>query len=318
MKHTQPIVFLLSVMLTVWCCNVSAQPMRSYQDTPTPVEMAVHNQPYIILQREIENNLCDKNWGIDTLDKNGNYVAPFLILKGDPNDDVILRGSTVHFFIPVNRGTECTVQLKNTSPLYKANSDSMLAQTEISKSQFGIASQLFAKAAKNNYKYTHEDSVVMDKMKIVSDKVNKEMDHLSNALKLATIGLVLNSHWTEPQMGRQYYLDGGTNFDGGKLLPTIEGASFATLFWEDPWKLDPDILWEATIYIGKWPVITDLKKRFAFHFMHIDKTPWTDKQHSGKPVIENMKIIIMAEDHGRLLKVIHSIDWTKLNALVKE
>ncbi len=310
--------FLLTGFLLIAQSNAYSQhPVKLWQDTPTPAEMALHNQPYIILQKEIEENLCNNDWEIDSRDKNGDDVAPFLILKGDPGDDVIARGTSVHNFIPVDRGIACTVQLKSSSPLYTANNDSMRSQSGIWQAQYNLANQLFEKAAKNNYKYTSEDSAVMKKMKIASDNATLEMARLSKARKLATIAMQLNSSWTEPQKGRQYYLDGGTDFDAGKKLPPVKGAAYATLFTKKPWKNDPDTLCEATVYIGNWPVQTDIKKRFAFHFVHTDKTPWTDKQHSGQPFLENMKIIITAESYEKVMKVIDSIEWTKLEALVK-
>jgi hypothetical protein len=158
----------------------------------------------------------------------------------------------------------------------------------------------------------------MKKIKIASDKANSEMAHLANNRQLAVIRMDLNSKWTEPQLGRQYYLDGGINFDAGKRLSTVDGVAYVTLFMNKPWELDPDTLCEVTIYIGPWPVIPDLKKRFPFHFVHTDKAAWIDKQHSGKPFLENMKIIIQAQNYTRLMNVVNSIDWTRLEALLKE
>ncbi len=311
--------FLLTGFLLIAQSNGYGQSsLKSYQDTPTPAEIALHNAPYVILQNEIERNLCRNDWEIDTRQKNGDYVAPFLILKGSPEEDVILRGSSVHHFTPVDRGTAGTVQLKNTSPLYSANNDSMLAQSAILQAQYSLGLQLFSKAAKNHYKYTAEDSAVMKKMKIKSDKAAIEMDRLSNARKWATIKMELNSNWSEVEKGRVYYLDGGMDFDVGKKLPTIEGAAYATLFMLKPWKNDPDTLCEAEVYIGNWHAQPDLMKRTAFHFVHNDKNPWTDKQHSGKPFLENMKITIQGENYNKVMKVVHSINWTKLEALVKE
>lgn len=304
------IILLLSIILNTYYSNIVAQPRKEWQDTPTPAEIAVHNQPYLILQKEIENKLCDNDWAINT-------KYQFLILKGGPDEDVILRGTTVHYFTPVDRGIMCEVDMKYGSSIYTANANSFNALMKIKVAQINKSLQILAKAQKNNLKYTAEDSAVMDKIKIVNDKADLEMARLLDERKLAIIKMLLNSSWTEPQKGRQYYLDGGIDFYAGKKLPHLEGVGYATLFMEKPWKDNPDTLCEATIYIGNWPAQTDLKRRFAFHFVHIDKTPWTDKQHSGQPFLENMKIIITGESYESVMKVIHSIDWTKLNALVK-
>lgn len=315
------IALLLFINLNVCCYNLSAQPKKYYLDTPTPEEMAMFNKPYIILLNDIEKKLCNDDWGIDSSDSHVGYKAHFHLLKGDPDEEVIERGTTIHNYSPndlYNLRTKCTVQLKQSSPLFKANNDSMLAQSKITQKQYATGMELYAKAAKNNFKYTAADSTVMKKSKAASDKANSEMAHLANNRQLAVIRMDLNSKWTEPQLGRQYYLDGGTDFDAGKRLPTVDGAAYVTLFMKNPWELDPDTLCEVTIYIGHWPVIPDLKKRFAFHFVHTDKNPWTDKQHSGKPFLENMKINITAENYTRLMDVVHSIDWTKLEALVKK
>lgn len=49
-------IILLSAMLSLCCYILSAQPMKQSQDSPTPPEITAHNQPYVILQKEIKKN----------------------------------------------------------------------------------------------------------------------------------------------------------------------------------------------------------------------------------------------------------------------
>lgn len=278
-------ILLLFIILNAWCFNILAQPKKEWQDTPAPAEIAVHNQPYIVLQNQIEKNLCNNDWEINTNDSRRNNVAPFLILKGDPGENVILRGTTVHYFSPVDRGVSCEIDMKPGSAIYIANIDSFNAQMKILGTGF-----------------------------MASNNANIEMARLQDERKLAEVKLQLNFDYTEDITDANY----NNNFyTGSKLSVVPAGIQMATLFKEDFAKTSKDTLYYAVLYIGDWPITTSIKKREFFHFVNYSKEPWIDKQHSGTPVLENMKITIKTSNYEKLMKVINSIDWTKLNALVK-
>jgi hypothetical protein len=273
------IILILFILLNAWCSNISAQPKKEWQDTPTPAEIAVHNQPYIILQNEIENKLCDKDWEI-------NSKYQFLVLKGGDNEDVILRGTTVHYFTPVDRGVLCEIDMKYGSAKYKANTDSFNAQMKM-----------------------------LGKGLAVSANANLEMAQLQDERQLATIKLQLNSEYTDDltDANNDYHF-----YIGAELSTVPAGIQMATLFKKDNAKASKDTLYYAVLYIGDWTKSSSVKKREFFHFVHYTKEPWTDKQHSGTPFLENMKITIQTYSYEKLMKVINGIDWTKLKALIKK
>ena len=118
----------------------------------------------------------------------------------------------------------------------------------------------------------------------------KLVEIYGNKMEFANIGLSLNETYTDELEG--------------KILPKIPGIQQAALYKQRP--DDYVTVYIARLYIGYWPKLSP-GKMMNYQF----------KKHSGQPVIENMKITISTFDYNQMMKVLHSIDWTKLEKLVK-
>lgn len=53
-------------------------------------------------------------------------------------------------------------------------------------------------------------------------------------------------------------------------------------------------------------------------FKYSTKSSWKDKSHSGAPIVENISIWISSYHYNNLMKVLHTIDWTGLDSIVKK
>ena len=116
---------------------------------------------------------------------------------------------------------------------------------------------------------------------------------ISNEMQFADITLLLNESHTDKLKG--------------KILQKIPGIQQTSMYEE---KLDESVpysTYTAELYIGSWPKLSR-EKELQFGL----------KKYTDGPVIENMKITISAKSYQKLMKVIHRIDWTKLEAMVKK
>ena len=261
---------------------------KSDSDTPTQPEIAVYDAPYITLQKEIEDKICDKDWEITPRQYDGSInKGRFFILRDHLPKDVVLRGSAVHRFMPISYHDDvyCTVVLKAQSPLNAAIDDSI----QMEKLLFGRA-------------FASGDSAG-------EDSINRMDDHLRAEKQYATIQLELNEDWVRVK---------ATSPDSLLPMPHVDGVANALLFEHtvEGNGVESGILYDVRICIGKWPARPDANGAVVFHFAHVDSQPWIDKQHSGKPVIENMEVNIYCGNYDRVMKIVRSIDWSKLSALV--
>lgn len=99
-------------------------------------------------------------------------------------------------------------------------------------------------------------------------------------------------------------------------LHNIPGIAQAILYYQYPVEDDPDTTYKALLYIGNFPKYSG--EDIVVNFKYKTNYYWKDKQHSGPPVIENMSIWIESHHYNNIMKVIHSIDWTGLKAMIKE
>jgi hypothetical protein len=270
-----------------------------YLDTPTPAEMQAHDQPYIILQNEIQQKLCNSDWSIDN--------NSFSIFKDNPDSREVVRGKNIYYFDLSRWEGDCEIRLKQTSPLYKAIIDSLKKVNARLDSNIhtGLTLQeATADAMKNGGKIPAKDQAILDKKGIIQKKCMKDMALLGNAQQFAQFSLSINENWTDEKKG-----------DAIKplLLPGVQQAVLSIGF---PNENQPDTTYQATLYIGNWPK-PDMHKMLPFHFKYNTSYGWADKQHSGPPVIENFKIFVQSYHYNWLMKSLNSIDWTKLDKLIK-
>jgi len=261
---------------------------KSDTDTPTQPEIAVYDASYITLQKEIEDKICDNDWEITPRQYDGSInKGRFFILRDHLPKDVVLRGSEVHRFMPISYAEDvyCTVVLKAKSPLNAAIDDS------IQKEEL-----LFGRALASG------DGSGLD-------SISLKEDHLRTEKEYGTIQLELNEDWVAVK---------ATYPDSVLPMPHVDGVANALLFEHkvEEKGVNPDILYDVRICIGNWSTRPDANGSVTFHFVHMDSQPWIDKQHSGKPVIENMVVNISGENYERVMKIVRTINWTKLSALV--
>lgn len=296
-------IIFFSVCILFQNINASAQ---WFLDTPTPAEIQSRDQPYSILQNEIGNKLCNTNWGIDK--------TSFLFFKDQPDIQEVVRGKSIHYFDLSRWGNKCVIMLKETSPLYQTIMDSTEKVNERldSNANAGLTQdQAMADAMKNNGKITAKDQVILNKKKAVNDQGLKDIARLGNANQFAIISLLINENWADD------IKTGSGSYSANDIKPlSVHGIQQAVITIEYPDKGQVDTSYRATLYIGNWPK-PDMHKMLPFPFKYNTKSAWSDKDHSGQPVIENLKIYIESYSYNNLMKVIHSIDWTKLDGLIK-
>jgi hypothetical protein len=296
MKKIMYRLILLLVFLFEINTTVVAQ---WYLDTATAEEAKLHDQFYIILQKEIESKICNSDWGIP--------ANPFLLLKDDPYKMVVLRGKSINYFGFTGFGEACTIRLKETSPLFKANQDSLHVLAKIQEKQWAIGKSIMERTAKNNFKVSAADQKTMDSIKPIGRVMDLKSSALFEETLFGDISMHINKDWTSDFERTNKY----------RLLPTVPGVRYAILRITYPDKDRTDTSYSVLLYIGNWPQI-DMKKRVNFPFKHYTKYAWIDRQHSGPPVVENLGILVSSHYYNNVMKMIHDIDWTKLTALVKQ
>lgn len=284
--------------------NVFAQ---WYADTPTPAEMKARDQPYIILQQEIKSKLCDNDWDIPP--------EPFLLLTDHPAETLDIRGKGIHYFSLASEGDDCVLSLKETSPLFLALKDSskkLLARIKENQNSGLTLSEALQRAMKNGGKLSAADQKTVDQKKAVNDQCLKEMARIENAHHWGDFDLQINERWTDDKTpGADICV-----VDDLKRL-SLPGIQHAMLNVSYPNEVQPDTTYSATLYIGKWPK-PDLHNKLPFQFKFNTSYAWIDKAHSGPPIIENFKILVVSHQYNNLMKGIHFIDWTKFDSLIKK
>lgn len=278
-----------------------------YTDTPTPAEITARDKPYAILQNEIESKLCNADWGIDKDNS-------FSFLRGNPDNRVVVRGKTIHYFDLTHGGNGCTIKLKETSPLYKAVMDStkkVNARLTANDNTGLTLQQAMSDAMKNGGTIPAKDQAILNRKGAINKECMKDMARLSNAQKFGSITLLINENWVDDEE------TAGDGFMADAIKPLIiPGIQHAYLCEEYPDKDEPDTTYRATLYIGNWPK-PSLHEMLPFPYKYITKYGWTDKAHSGPPIIENLKIYVSSFYYNNLMKAIHNIDWTKLDSVIK-
>lgn len=208
---------------------------------------------------------------------------PFL-LKTKPDDEMViinyLRGVGD---IPVfGNGERFSIEAKYESSLWKSTIAEDKIQTDAFVTRNANISKIYATDKK-------EFAII----KSQNDQYSKKMSH--HTLKFAVISLGLNQSWMDAKgiQIKTIAVPGIQQAFIGKVLPS-----------ED----ELDTTYRVDLYIGNWPKSshTDM-----LHFNFI-------KNNSGEPIIENMTIYIITYKYNDMMKVIHSVDWTKLEALIKK
>lgn len=289
-----PFFFTLSLSITA-----SAQ---WYLDSPTPAEIQARDQPYLIVQQDIKARIANHDWDISE--------NPFLFLRDHPDQKIIVRGKSIYNFSQTHWGDQCEIRLKKTSAAYQANSDSQKIATDQLVAITKRGYEILQNAAKNNYHLTAAEQKTTDSLKPVREKINARLTSLSNAQQIASVSIDFNANWMDEEKIN------GFPADKTQLLQHIPGVDQFVLNVELPYEDNPDTSYAIGLYIGRWPQ-PNFTKMMPFTFRYNAKTPWTDKQHSGPPIIENFKVIISGYHYNQMIHIIRAIDWTKLKALVK-
>ena len=281
MKKIIPHLLVIPVLFTFVTVSAQKIPPDVYR-TATPKEILLHDNAYNVLQHEIEVNICDNNWGISK--------KPFL-LSNNRDEKVVIIGYLKGFGnIPVftREDESFEIKMKPKSPLYKANEDESKKQTD-------------AYIARTT-NISSADKKELAIIKTKNEQYSKNLNHLSNSKNYGSISLEIN------QSSRYDDEPFGSHKGGIKKTVTAPGIQQGALSIEYPDELSVDTTYLATLYIGNWPKLSGAKT-LPFHFI---------KNDSDEPVIENMIIEISAFNYNEMMKMIHSIDWTKLQAMIKE
>jgi len=267
------IIILVFAGADIFAQNASADKFR----VATPQEILLHDNPYNILQREIETNICDANWSITQ--------KPFL-LSANPNEKIII----INYLegvgnVPVfkREGESFEIKMNQESPLFKAYLEENKKQTEA----FQARSARVASDKKEAAEITAQNK-----------KYFNYINQSANRTIFGDIFLELNQNNT-------------IVYDLGDTSPkqiTAPGINHISLFVQLPDESSVDTIYNAILYIGNWPKLSNTKM-VPFHFT---------KNNSSAPVIENMIIKISGFNYNKIMKMIHSIDWTKLEALIKK
>lgn len=305
MKINIRLVFVIIILF--YFQNGNAQSW--YPDKPTPAEVEARDKPFSILQNEIETKLCDNDWGINK--------QTFLFYKDYPKLNEVLRGTGVHYFDLVIWGNRCDVELKSTSPLftdYVNNSKILSERLDSIQNSAPTMSQAYNDVKNNKGVLSAKDKALLEKKKIAKGKCVNAMTQLAHKNKLANFFLFTNADY-----GSTSEL-GWKGFDIDKVNEvkyiSIPGAQQVLVGITYPEEDNPDTTYTAQVFIGNWPKLEHIKTPFPFKYK--TKTAWIDKAHSGPPIIENLRIRIATYNYDKIMKAIRSIDWTKLEALVKE
>ncbi|MGH7240223.1 MAG: hypothetical protein ACREHG_09220, partial [Candidatus Saccharimonadales bacterium] len=250
----------------------------------------------------IKARLCNQDWDISE--------NPFLFLRDQRDQKIIVRGKSVYNFSQTHWGDQCDIRLKKTSAAYNANSESQKVATDQLVTITKRGYEILQEAAKNNYHLTAAEQKTSDSLKPVREKLNTRLKSLFHAQHIASVSIDFNSNWMD-----QEKMSGFPAAKAG-LLHHIPGVDQFVLNVELPYEDNPDTSYSLGLYIGRWPQ-PNLTKMMPFTFRHNAKTPWTDKDHSGPPIIENFRVVISSYHYNQIIHIIQAIDWTKLKAMVK-
>lgn len=268
---------IVFVFMAIICCGAQNVFAQWYLDTATPEEAAARDKPYLYLRNEIQSKICDENLGIE---KNN-----FKLLEDDPGWRKIVRGTGIYRFDCTGGGDGCLIMPKPGSALYQKINDEEIESGK---------KMMEKKYAFNSPEYK------------LWDKTNKQ---LQNEKEFAQINMVVNDdriQGKELQSFRTFREE---------QLHNIPGVQQAILYSQLPDEDNPDTSYRVALYIGNFPKYSG--KMEAVHFQSATTSPWKDKQHSGKPVVENISVWIYAHHYQNLMKVIRSINWSGLKQMVK-
>ena len=277
-----------------------------YPDTPTPAEMQARDLPYHVLQAMITKTLTNNIWGMDA----------FGYIKESPEETIMLRGGGIHNFSVSGWKDECKITLKEGSPQLNFMKDSEKVISARMTEAMTDGYQLGMQAMKNAGKMSKEDHARIRQDSIVNIQSSAALAHLHNQRLYASITLKINAESSaDLQTGGESY------FANTVQTLHVSGVKQAVLCIEYPDKkrpnISPDTSYWASIYIGNWKQ-PDYKNVVEYPFKYNTKTAWLDKAHSGLPIIENFRITIYSIHYNQIMNTIKSIDWTKLEALVKK
>lgn len=271
------ISYLSFILLLFASVNVFAQNISTdVYRTATSKEMRLHDDAYNILQHEIETNICDNNWYISQ--------KPFLISSHPDRKIVIVNYLKGVGNIPVftKEDEKFEIKMNIESPLYQAYIDENKKQTEAFQ------------ARSANISTANKQELALIKKQ--NEQYFKYINQSANRTTYGTISLELNQSQT-------VYNEGDNSSTKSITVPGIhQGAISITL----PDENSTDTIYNTILYIGKWPKLSG-SKMLSFHFI---------KNTGSGPVIENMIIGISTFNHEKMMKLIYSIDWTKLEALI--
>lgn len=269
--------------LIIFCLFISTTVLAQwYLDTATPEEAAARDKPFRFLQNEIQKNLCDQNWGIDQ--------NSFKFFSDDPDWQKIVRGNSINRFDLTSGGDVCIVKLIEGSPLFAKISDKEVAENNLVQQQL------------------EQGKIKMDGPEY--QKWNKEDQGYQDDQQFAQITMNLNDDRVQGKDLQNYHTVKPT------VLSKIPGVQQVVIYHQLPDEDEPDTLFRAVLYIGNFPKYTGTME--PVHYKSISQQPWKDKQHSGKPIIENASIWIETYHYNNLIKVIDSIDWAGLKPMVSE
>jgi hypothetical protein len=275
MKKIAPISISIILLFTgndIFAQNIPADKYRA----ATPKEILLHDNPYNILQREIETNICDANWNITK--------KPFLLSDNRDEKIVIIDYLKGVGNIPVfmRKGESFEIKMNPESPLYKSNQDEVKKQTDAYVARIANISSA--------------DKKELAVIKTKNEQYEKNLNRLSDDKTYGSISLEINQ-------STMYVNNEGKGNTKALILPGIRQG---ILRIEYPDEASVDTTYRATLFIGNWPKFSDTKTP-SFHFIK-----------NSDPVIENIIIEISAFNYNKMTKMIHNIDWTKLEALIKK
>lgn len=300
--------FFINVFLfLIFLCAGTQCFAQWYLDTATPEEAAARDKPYRYLQSEIQKKLCDKDWGIG---KNG-----FSFLMQNQAWKKIVRGGHTVRLTFTGGGDDCLINLRESSPLYKANMDSSVAvnkkmgeiMTWGMNQQKAVIQAKDPLAAAQRFKKDHQKTI--DSLTALNAKLNREANHLLKEQTFAQVSLNLND---DRIAGKEF--QGFTVFKV-QQLNGIPGIEQAILYCQLPDEDNSDTSYRAALYIGDFPRFSI--KMQPYSYKYLTKNIWTDKQHSGKAVVENGTIWIATNHYANMMKVIKGIDWVGLESTIK-
>lgn len=288
MKKISLILVMLSFSSSLLAQDIPPDPYR----VATPKEITLFETPREIMQNEIEKNLCNSTWEISE--------KPFM-LSIHPEEAVIIVnyykefGNVPRYLKTIN----FRLDAKRESSFAKAVSAEIEKETDantarVNKTPMAEMMKL-AEAAKTSPAAQKQ----LDAMKTQTNKYFKNITVLGNSLKYGAVDVEINEN----------YIDNAPSGRTTRTLAiTAPGIQQGYLDIEYPDEDDDyDTLYNTKLYIGNWPKRSK-SETLSFYFV---------KNNSPDPIIENMLVMISTNNYHKMMKIINSIDWTKLKALVK-